>query len=399
MSWPSSACPLPSTPTSCPRKSYINTTYVGADAQAVEQSVATPIEQEMSGVDNMNYMYSLNANNGELKLYVNFDVKTDPNIDQVLAQIRKSQADSKLPQEVRDYGVTVKKSQSSPLMIVSLYSPKGTYDATFLANYAYINLNDQMTRVPGIASVTVFGAGQYAMRFWVKPDQLAKLNITIPEIVDAIRQQNTVNPAGQIGGEPAPPGQKFTYAIKAQGRLETEEEFGKIVLRANPDGSFVRLKDVARVELGSQTYAMSGRLNGKPSAVLALYQLPGTNAIQAVDGVKKLMEDAKQSFPPDLDYEVSLDTTAGGPRGYQRGPEDPLRGDVPGDHRRLHLPPGMARHAHPGTRRARVPHRHVCVFPLARFLHQHHCPHGVGACHRPRCGRRHRGGRGSGTPY
>ena len=179
-----------------------------------------------------------------------------------------------------------------------------------LANYAYINLNDQITRVPGIASVTVFGAGQYAMRFWVKPDQLAKLNITIPEIVNAIRQQNTVNPAGQVGGEPAPPGQEFTYAIKAQGRLETEEEFGKIVLRANPDGSLVRLRDVARVELGSQTYAMTGSLNGKPSAVLALYQLPGTNAIQAVDGVKKLMEEAKQSFPPDLQYAVSLDTTS-----------------------------------------------------------------------------------------
>jgi HAE1 family hydrophobic/amphiphilic exporter-1 len=302
--------PIAQYPNIVPPEIFINTFYTGADAQAVEQSVATPIEQEMSGVDNMNYMYSLNANNGELKLYVNFDVKTDPNIDQVLAQIRKSQADSKLPQEVRDYGVTVKKAQSSPLMVVTLYSPKGTYDATFLANYAYINLNDQMTRVPGIASVTVFGAGQYAMRFWVKPDQLAKLNITIPEIVDAIRQQNTVNPAGQIGGEPAPPGQKFTYAIKAQGRLETEEEFGKIVLRANLDGSYVRLKDVARVELGSQNYTMSGRLNGKPSAVLALYQLPGTNSIAAVDGVKKMMEDAKRTFPPDLEYEVALDTTA-----------------------------------------------------------------------------------------
>jgi len=301
--------PIAQYPNIVPPEIFINTTYVGADAQTVEQSVATPIEQEMSGVDNLNYMYSLNANNGELKLYTNFDVKTDPNIDQVLAQIRKSQADSKLPQDVRNYGVTVKKSQSSPLMLVALYSPKGTCDATFLANYAYINLNDQMTRVPGIASVTVFGAGQYAMRFWVKPDQLAKLNITIPEIVNAIQQQNTVNPAGQIGGEPAPPGQKFTYAIKAQGRLETEEEFGKIVLRANTDGSFVRLKDVARVELGSQTYSMAGRLNGKPSAVLALYQLPGTNAIQAVDGVKKLMEEAKRSFPPDLDYAISLDTT------------------------------------------------------------------------------------------
>jgi len=301
--------PIAQYPNIVPPEIVINTTYVGADAQTVEQSVATPIEQEMSGVDNMNYMYSLNANNGQMNLYVNFDVKTDPSIDQVLAQIRKSQADSKLPQEVRNYGVTVKKSNASPLMMVSLYSPKGTYDATFLANYAYINLNDQVTRVPGIASVTVFGAGQYAMRFWVKPDQLAKLSITIPEIIDAIQQQNTVNPAGQIGGEPAPPGQEFTYAIKAQGRLETEEQFGKIVLRANPDGSLVRLEDVARVELGSQTYSQAGRLNGKPSAILGIYQLPGTNAILAVDGVRKLMEEAKKSFPPDLEYVVSLDTT------------------------------------------------------------------------------------------
>jgi hydrophobic/amphiphilic exporter-1 (mainly G- bacteria), HAE1 family len=250
--------PIAQYPDIVPPEIVINTTYVGADAQTVEQSVATPIEQEMSGVDNMNYMYSLNANNGELKLYVNFDVKTDPNIDQVLAQMRKSQADSKLPSEVRDYGVTVKKSTSSPLMLVALSSPGGTYDATFLANYAYINLNDQLTRVPGIASVTVFGAGQYAMRLWVKPDQLAKLNLTVPEIVDAIKKQNTVNPAGQVGSEPVPLGQEFTYAIRAQGRLEDPEEFARIVLRANPDGSMVRLKDVARIELGSQTYAMSG---------------------------------------------------------------------------------------------------------------------------------------------
>ncbi|MDA8142019.1 MAG: efflux RND transporter permease subunit, partial [Desulfobacteraceae bacterium] len=273
-------------------------------------SVATPIEQEMSGVDNMNYMYSLNANNGEMKLYVNFDVKTDSNIDQVLTQMRKSQADSKMPSEVRDYGITVKKSTAAPLMLIALNSPKGTYDATFLANYAYINLNDQLTRVPGIASVTVFGAGQYAMRMWVKPDQLAKLNLTVAEIVDAIKKQNTVNPAGQVGAEPAPPGMEFTYAIRAQGRLESADEFEKIVVRANPDGSIVRLKDVARIELGSQTYAMTGRLNGKPSAVLALYQLPNTNAIAAVDGVKKLMERVKQtSFPPDLTYTIPLDTT------------------------------------------------------------------------------------------
>jgi hydrophobic/amphiphilic exporter-1 (mainly G- bacteria), HAE1 family len=186
---------------------------------------------------------------------------------------------------VRDYGVTVKKSQSSPLMVINLSSPNGTYDATFLANYAYINLNDQLTRVPGIANVNVFGAGQYAMRLWVKPDQLANLNITVPEIVDAIRKQNTVNPAGQVGAEPAPEGMEFTYAIRAQGRLETPEEFEQIVLRANPDGSLVRLRDVGRIELGSQNYSMVGRMNGKPAAVLALYQLPGTNAIAAVDGV------------------------------------------------------------------------------------------------------------------
>ncbi|SPD75591.1 Efflux pump membrane transporter BepG [uncultured Desulfobacterium sp.] len=302
--------PIAQYPDIVPPEIFINTFYTGADAQTVEQSVATPIEQEMSGVDNMNYMYSLNANNGELRMYVNFDVKTDPNIDQVLTQMRKSQADSKLPSEVRDYGVTVKKSTSAPLLLINLSSPNGTYDATFLANYAYINLNDQLTRVPGIASVTVFGAGQYAMRLWVKPDQLAKLNITVPEIVDAIKKQNTVNPAGQVGAEPAPPGIEFTYAIRAQGRLETPDEFAQIVLRANPDGSIVRIKDVARVELGSQNYSIMGRLNGKPAAVLALYQLPGTNAIAAVDGVKKLMEQVKAaSFPPDLDYTIALDTT------------------------------------------------------------------------------------------
>jgi len=302
--------PIAQYPNIVPPEIVLSTVYVGADAQTVEQSVATPIEQEMSGVDHMNYMYSLNANNGEMKLVVNFDVATDPNIDQVLAQMRKSQADPKMPSEVRESGITVKKSTAAPLLLIALTSPKGTYDATFLANYAYINLNDQLTRVPGIASVTVFGAGQYAMRLWVNPDQLAKLNLTVSEIVDAIKKQNTVNPAGQVGAEPAPPGVEFTYAIRAQGRLESPEEFEKIVVRANPDGSMVRLKDVARIELGSQSYSLEGRLNGKPSAVLALYQLPGTNAIAAVDGVKKLMEQVRAtSFPPDLTYTIPLDTT------------------------------------------------------------------------------------------
>ena len=201
-----SGLPIAQFPNIVPPEIQVKTTYTGADALTVEQSVATPIEQQMSGVDNMNYMYSLNANNGQMTLHVNFDVKTDPNTDQILAQMRQSQAESQLPSDVRNYGVTVQKSTSAPLIMFALYSPNGTYDSIFLANYSYININDQMTRVQGIASVTIFGAGQYAMRFWVKPDQLAKLNITIPEIINAIQTQNTVNPAGQIGGEPVPHG-------------------------------------------------------------------------------------------------------------------------------------------------------------------------------------------------
>lgn len=304
-----SGLPIAQFPNIVPPEIQVKTTYTGADAMTVEQSVATPIEQQMSGVDNMNYMYSLNANNGQMTLYVNFDVKTDPNTDQILAQMRQGQAESQMPSDVRDYGVTVQKSTSAPLIMFALYSPNGTYDGIFLANYSYININDQMTRVPGIASVTIFGAGQYSMRFWVKPDQLAKLNITIPEIVKAIQTQNTVNPAGQIGAEPVPPGQEFTYAVRAQGRLQNEQDFGEIIVRAQADGSFVRLSDVARIELGSQTYNLIGRLNGKPAALVALYQLPGSNAIDAAEGAKKLMERLKESFPPDLDYAVALDTT------------------------------------------------------------------------------------------
>ncbi len=296
-------------PNIAPPEIQVKATYPGADAQTVEQSVATPIEQQMSGVDNMNYMFSTNANNGAITLTVNFDIKTDPNTDQILSQMRTNQANSQLPADVVNYGVTVQKSTQAPLMLLTLFSPKGTYDNIFLANYSYINLNDQLTRVPGIASVTVFGAGQYSMRCWVKPDQLAKMSVTVPEIVKAIQTQNTVNPAGQVGGEPVPRGQDFTYAVRAQGRLPSAEEFGNIVLRANTDGSIVRLKDVARLELGAQTYNIIGRYNGKPAAVVAVYQLPGSNAVKAAAGIRKLMEEAKQRFPRDLDYAVALDAT------------------------------------------------------------------------------------------
>src|SRR5450432_2522849 len=285
-------------------------TYVGADAQTLEQAVATPLEQQMNGVDNMNYMYSLNATgNNSTSLIVDFDVKTDPNTDFILAQARETQAASQLPVDVTNYGVTVRKSVTAPLMWVALYSPHGTYDADFLANYAYINLTDPILRSYGIGNVQVFGSGQYAMRLWVKPDTLAKLGITVPQIVSAIQAQNTVNPAGKAGGEPAAKGTQFTYTVLAQGRLQSPEEFGNIVVRETPDGGIVRVRDVARMEWGSQDYSIAGRFRGRPGAIIACYQLPGSNAVDAAAGVKKLMAQMKQRFPQDMDFAVSLDTT------------------------------------------------------------------------------------------
>ena len=302
--------PVAQFPNIAPPEIQILATYVGADAQTLEQAVATPLEQQMSGVDNMNYMYSLNTTgNSSTTLIVDFDAKTDPNNDFILAQSRETQAASQLPVDVNNYGITVRKSPTAPLILFDLYSPRGSYDATFLANYSYINLVDPLLRSYGIGIVNVFGAGQYAMRMWVKPDQLAKLGVTVPEIISAVQAQNTVNPAGKVGGEPAPKGQEFTYAVLAQSRLVSPEQFGNIVVRETPDGGTVRVRDVARIELGSQDYSIAGRYNGKPSAVLALYQIPGSNAVQAAAAATKLMDQMKQRFPEDLNFVVALDTT------------------------------------------------------------------------------------------
>lgn len=304
-----STLPVAQYPAIVPPEAQVLANYVGADAQTIEQSVAVPIEQQMSGVDGMNYMTSVNSASGSMRMTVNFDVASDINTDLILSQMRTTQAASQLPAEVTAQGVTVQKTFSAPLMLVSIFSPNATYDAKFLSNYAYINVVDQVTRVQGVGSAQVFGAGRYAMRLWVKPDRLTKLGLTVPDVVRAIQSQNAVNPAGKIGGEPAPEGQEFTYSVRAKGRLVKPEEFEQIIVRETPDGAVVRLKDVARVELGAQDYALMGRLNGKPAAILAIYQLPGSNAIKAAEGVKKLLVDLKQRFPDDVDYVVSLDTT------------------------------------------------------------------------------------------
>ena len=302
--------PVAQFPYIVPPEIRLQASYVGADAQTLEQAVATPIEQQINGVDNMSYMYSLNATaNSQTTMLVDFDLKTDPNMDLILTQSRENLAATQLPAEVNNYGVTIRKATTAALMLVAVYSPHGTHDAKYLANYAYINLNDPIARLYGVGQTGIFGAGQYAMRLWVKPDQLAKLGITVTDIVNAIQAQNKVNPAGQLGGEPAPAGQQFTYSVLAQGRLTTPEQFEDVVVRESPDGGIVRVKDVARVELGAQDYSIAGRLNGEPAAIIAVYQLPGSNAVQTAAGVRKLMAEMKQSFPEDMDYVVSLDST------------------------------------------------------------------------------------------
>ncbi len=300
--------PVAQYPEIVPPEVQVNATYFGADAQTIEQSVAAPIEQQMSGVDNMLYMLSTNANNGSMGMSVIFNVKTQPNTDLILTQMRESLAAAQLPSDVTNYGITVRKATSSPLLMLSLYSPRGTHDRNWLANYAYINLVDEILRLPGVGDTLVYG-GRYAMRIWVRPDQLAKLQVTVPEIARAIQQQNTVNPSGQVGGEPAPPGQEFSYTMRAQGRLITPQEFGNIVIRANRDGSVLRVGDVARVELGAETYNVRGRVNGYPAAVIPIYQLPGSNALDAATAVRTRMAELKQRFPDDVDFLVSLDTT------------------------------------------------------------------------------------------
>src|SRR5271165_1591113 len=301
--------PVAQLPDIVPPQINVSATYTGADALTIEQSVATPLEQQMNGVDNMLYMMSTNANDGTMTLKVTYDVGTNVDIDQVNTQNRVSQASPNLPSSVNQYGVTVKKLMGLPLLVLAVYSPDGTYNGHFLGNYATININDAHLRVPGVGQVTNFGAADYAMRIWVKPDQLTKLGLTVTDLMNAVQQQSAVNPAGQIGAEPAPKGQQFTYAVRAAGRLVNAEEFGEIIVRQNPDGSTVRLKDVSRIELGSLVYQQIGRFNGKPAVIICVYQAPGSNALAVAKQVKAQMDDLKSRFPDGLEYTVAMDTT------------------------------------------------------------------------------------------
>jgi len=303
------ALPVALFPDIVPPQILVTATYTGADAVTIEQSVATPLEQQVNGVDDMLYMQSTNANDGTMQLTVTFDIDTKPNIDQVNVQNRMAQAQPNLPTDVSQYGLTMRKITGIPMMLVSLYSPQQSYDALFLANYANINIVDALYRVSGVGEVRVFGAGDYAMRIWVKPDRLASLGLSVPELAGAIREQSAVNPSGQVGARPTPMGMDMTYTVRAAGRLQTAEQFGDIIVRSNPDGSIVRLKDVARIELGALSYQQIGRVNGQPGVGVAVFQAPGSNALEVANGVRAVMQEIRERFPNDLEYRYTLDTT------------------------------------------------------------------------------------------
>ncbi|AKV03635.1 RND efflux system, inner membrane transporter CmeB [Labilithrix luteola] len=302
--------PIAQFPQILPPQINVTTTYTGADALTIEQAVATPIEQQVNGADRMLYVQSTNGNDGTMNQVVTFDVGTDIDVANVLVNNRFSQAQPFLPQDVKNFGVTIKKSLAFPLMVLTLTSPDGRYEPNFLANYSLININDALLRIKGVGDIRNLGSSEYAMRVWLKPDVLARLGINVSDVQNALRAQNIVNPAGQVGAEPAPPGQQLTYTVRAQGRLVEPDEFANVVIKENADGSTVRVKDVGTVELGSLNYQQYGTLNGKPAAVIAVFQAPGSNSLEVAASVKKTMDELSKRFPAGIEYKVTLDTTA-----------------------------------------------------------------------------------------
>jgi HAE1 family hydrophobic/amphiphilic exporter-1 len=302
--------PISQYPEITPPMIQVNATYNGANAVDMEKTVATPIEQQVNGVERMLYMRSVNANDGTMRLEVSFEVGTNLDNANMLTQNRVALANPFLPPEVTAMGVSVKKSLTFPLILVSISSPNNSYDSKFLNNYSFINVVDELKRINGVGDVTVFGGSEYAMRIWIRPDQLSRYNLTVQDVINKLKEQNTIKPGGSFGAEPALRGVQNTYTAMLQSRLITEEQFGDIILKSNANGAIVRMNDVARIDLGTENYSQTSRINGKNSSTIAVYQIPGSNALAVAEAVKKKMNELKERFPPDMKMDIALDTTA-----------------------------------------------------------------------------------------
>ena len=303
------ALPVARYPDIAPPTVKISAVYPGADARTIAETVAAPIEQEVNGVEGMIYMSSVSANDGSMNLTVTFEPGTNLDIANVLTQNRVAVAEARLPEEVKRQGVTVKKQSNDVVMYLGFSSPNGTWDDNYLSNFVNQRIKDEIARVPGVGNVTVFGAGQFSMRLWLDPQKLRTYGLTTGDIVNAVRQQNVQVAGGRIGGAPAEEGVAYEYTVNVPGRLADAPDFEKIVVKTSSDGRIIRLRDVARVELGADSYSLSSQLNGEPSATLSIYQIPGSNIIAVAEGIEAKLEELRPSFPEDLVTTVILDNT------------------------------------------------------------------------------------------
>lgn len=301
--------PVEQFPDVVPPQVVVEAFYPGASAEVIAASVAAPLEQEINGVDNMIYMESSSTDAGSLTITVSFEIGTDPDQAAINVNNRVQAAQSRLPQQVRDQGVRVEARSTNILMVPVMYSPDNSQDTLFISNYALLNVLDELVRIPGVGEAALFGSQDYSMRIWLNPDKLAQYDLTPSDVAGAIREQNAQFAAGQLGAEPAPAGQAFTFAVTTRGQLTDAREFERIILRSTEDGAVLRLGDVARAELGSQSYAFSATYNGQPAAPMGIFLQPGANALDTAEAVRNTLSNISQRFPSGVEYTIGYDAT------------------------------------------------------------------------------------------
>src|SRR5208282_177726 len=301
--------PISEYPEVVPPTIVVKATYPGANPKTIAETVASPLEQAINGVEGSLYMFSQATGDGVMTLTITFNLGTDPDKAQVQVQDRVSQALPKLPEEVRDLGVTTTKQSPDLTLVVHLFSPDGRYDDVYIRNYATLQVKDALARIPGAGDVQLFGSGDYAMRVWLNPDKVAARNLTASDVVNAIREQNVQIAAGAVGQQPVSQPVNFELQINAKGRLVSPEEFGSIIVKTGPNGEKTLLKDVARIELSADSYALRSLLDNKTAVALPIFQTPGANALQLSADVHRTMEQLKKNFPDGVDYSVVYDPT------------------------------------------------------------------------------------------